>query len=101
MRSPLERWAGQSAIVNADLGARVALQAVTELLYELGMNEAAEMVSDHGAVVVAKAFSEQAWAGELPPSGDTDGSTVNHAASSPQETPWQSHSTRAPKGPRD
>lgn len=101
MTSPFELWARKSAVVNADLGARVALQAVTELLYEAGMNEAAEIVSDHGEVVVARAFSEAAWSEELPPVGDATGSTVNHAASTPQETPCQSHSTKAARPPQD
>jgi hypothetical protein len=60
-RSPLERYAGTLAVTSADLGARLALVAVAEMLYEAGMNEAAELVNDHGDVAVARAFSEASW----------------------------------------
>ena len=77
MRSPLERYAGSLAVASADLGARLALSAVTELLYEVGMNEAAELVNDHGDAVVARSFSEAAWSSEqLPTAGQAEPTTT-------------------------
>lgn len=77
--SPLGRWALESARVNADLGARVALTACVELLYQAGHNEAALLLEDHGSVVVARAFSEAAWAEELPTAGQAEQKTKQSA----------------------
>jgi hypothetical protein len=80
MSLTLERFAGTLAVTSADMGARVALTAVTELLYEAGMNEAAEMVADHGEAVVARAFSEAAWQSDndsTTPNGNGNPATAN------------------------
>lgn len=76
---PLARWAAESARVNADLGARVALAALTELLYQAGHNEAALLLEDHGAIVVARAFSEAAWSEDMPTAGQAEQKTKQSA----------------------
>jgi hypothetical protein len=65
----LERAFGRMIVGAQEHGAFIACQAIAELLYQAGMNEAAEMVSDHGETVVARAFSEAAWSQESQPAG--------------------------------
>jgi len=60
-RSPLERYAGELAVANADLGARLALQVSIESLREWGFNEAADSLETGGERAVAAAFATLAW----------------------------------------
>jgi len=80
--SILARWAGESATINADLGARLALQVSIETLHEWGFDEAAQLLEELGERQVAQAFATLAWAEDSQPAGVA--AATNNTRQSPE-----------------
>jgi hypothetical protein len=60
---------GRLAVVNADLGAHIALRAIIDLLERHNQHEALELIAQFGQESVNQALTVEAWRNEQLPAG--------------------------------